>query len=270
MRVLGAPRGLGATAPSPSAAPEYVQAVEFPYYLYPRALWERELVWLRTLGVRTVEFSIPWNWHQVQPGEFDFTGRTSPRRDLAGFIRVLRKLGLRAWVRPLPPVPDWLDGGVPAPSERRAQRAWLKELEGLLATQTASHGGPIAYVEGGALAIDAAPAPAPVDDLRHRPRGAGPQPRCHGRPASHPVARRGGRALSGGLGPDAGALLRRGAVGLAGDERPATRALRRDGALLRNWSPLVGALRPVAMPRPAPRKLPATQERWTSTERRSS
>src|ERR1017187_2055250 len=24
---------------------QYVQAVEFPYYLYPRTLWERELVW---------------------------------------------------------------------------------------------------------------------------------------------------------------------------------------------------------------------------------
>ena len=28
--------------------PEFVQAVEFPYYLYPRTLWERELVWLKT------------------------------------------------------------------------------------------------------------------------------------------------------------------------------------------------------------------------------
>src|SRR5215472_15708872 len=82
---------------------EYVQAVEFPHYLYPRAQWERELVWLKTVGVTTVEFSIPWNWHQLQPGEYDFAGRTSPRRDLAGFIRILRKLELHGWVRPLPP-----------------------------------------------------------------------------------------------------------------------------------------------------------------------
>ncbi len=32
----------------------------------------------------------------------------------------------------------------------------------MLATQTASHGGPIAFVEGRALAIDAAAPPAPV------------------------------------------------------------------------------------------------------------
>ena len=245
------------SAPAPPSPSEYVQAVEFPYYLYPRALWERELVWLRTLGVSTVEFSIPWNWHQVQPGEFDFTGRTSPRRDLAGFIRVLRKLGLRAWVRPLPPVANWLDGGVPAASGARAQNVWIKELGGLLATQTASHGGPIAYVEGGAPGIDAAPAPAAVAISATDPAAL-----ALSRDAL--VARRAilwtgveDAVYPAGWEPDAGALLRGGAVGLAGDERPATRALRRDGALLRNWSPLIGALRPVAMPRPAPRKLPA-------------
>ena len=38
-----------ATAPllNPAESPaESVLAVEFPYYLYPRAQWERELVWL--------------------------------------------------------------------------------------------------------------------------------------------------------------------------------------------------------------------------------
>src|SRR5579885_1787804 len=64
----------------------YVQAVEFPYYLYPRTLWERELVWLKTVGIDTIEFSVPWNWHEIEAGTWDFTGRTSPRRDLAGFV----------------------------------------------------------------------------------------------------------------------------------------------------------------------------------------
>ena len=124
---------------------EYVQAVEFPYYLYPRAQWERELVWLKTIGVRTVEFSIPWNWHQLQPGDFDFTGRTSPRRDLVSFIRILRKLELRGWVRPLPPVAGWANAGWPAVMpDTNAERAWLKALEALLATQTEKHGGPVA------------------------------------------------------------------------------------------------------------------------------
>jgi len=74
-------------------APLYLQAVEFPYYLYPRTLWERELVWLKNIGIRSVEFSIPWNWHQLAPGDFDFSGRTSPRRDLLGLIRILAAVG---------------------------------------------------------------------------------------------------------------------------------------------------------------------------------
>src|SRR5471032_3153550 len=86
-------------AAEPPPPPEFVQAVEFPYYLYPRTLWERELVWLKNIGVQTVEFGIPWNFHEIGAGEFDFTGRTSPRRDLMAFIRLLRRLELRAWVQ---------------------------------------------------------------------------------------------------------------------------------------------------------------------------
>ena len=253
-----------AALPAPVAiAPpaEYVQAVEFPYYLYPRTLWERELVWLKTIGVSTVEFSIPWNWHQLQPGEFDFTGRTSPRRDLVAFIRLLRRLDLRAWVRPLPPVPGWIDNGAPTgpPPDARAQRAWLKALETVLATQTASHGGPIAFVEGRALGIDAAAPPAPVAVIS----ATDPLAFTRSRQAMTGAA----RALlwtdvedalyPAGWAANPESLLRKGAVGLSGDERPTTSALRRDAALLRNWARLFPGLHAVAMPRPAAGKLPA-------------
>jgi hypothetical protein len=256
----------------PASAPEveYVQAVEFPYYLYPRALWERELVWLKTIGVRAVEFSIPWNWHELQPGEFDFTGRTSPRRDLVGFIKALRRLDLRAWVRPLPPVPGWLNNGAPTPApDARAQRGWLKELEQLLATQTASHGGPIAWVEGRALAIDAAAPPAPVAVVSAndpaalaRSRAAIASGAPSGVPSGVPFGP-GALLWTGvedalypaGWAANPASLVRKGAVGLSGDERPATSALRRNAALLRNWARLLAGMRPVAMPKPAGGKL---------------
>jgi beta-galactosidase GanA len=104
---------IAAPAATPSRT-EPVQAIEFPYYLLPRALWERELVWIKGTGIDTVAFSIPWNWHQVGRDSYDFTGQTGPRRDLMGLIRVLRKAGMRAWIRPLPPVEGWLDKGWPA------------------------------------------------------------------------------------------------------------------------------------------------------------
>jgi hypothetical protein len=247
-----------AAAPAGNGRPaEYLQAVEFPYYLYPRALWERELVWLKNIGIRSVEFSIPWNWHQLAPGDFDFTGRTSPRRDLAGLIRILRRLDLNAWVRPLPPIDGWRNLGTPEAADSGARRAWLKQLSDILATQTASHGGPVAWVEGAALEIEAA---APPDAIQI----------SAGDPAALPLSR---QALAAGksvlwtnvedqLYPagwknDNAAPLVEGAVGLSGDERPAAAALLREAALLRHWGAIVPALQVVAAPQPPSEKLPA-------------
>jgi hypothetical protein len=250
----------GLAVPAPAYAPpahEFVQAVEFPYYLYPRALWERELAWLKAIGIRTVEFSIPPNWHETEQGHYDFTGETSPRRDLLGLIRILRRLDLRAWVRPLPPVSNWTS----PPLEASAQRRWLKELGDFLATRTASHGGPVAYVEGGLLAIDAAAAPAPVTSIsltspdalaasrdalgKGKPFGSGALLWRDVEDAIYPEGWAPGPAW-----------LRKGAVGLSGDETPATAALRRDAALLRNWGPLLAGLTAIPLPKPVAGKLP--------------
>jgi hypothetical protein len=255
----------GPAPPKPAA--EFVQAVEFPYYLFPRTLWERELVWLKTIGVRTVEFPIPWNWHQAAGGDLDFSGRTSPRRDLTGLLRILRRLGLRAWIRPLPPVAGWLNNGWPAgpPPSTAAQRAWLGALERLLATQTTSHGGPIAYMErgpAGAPAIDAPAPPAPVTTLSATDGTAFTRSR---EAIAAAISRARGALLwtdvedavyPQGWAAAPGAPLRPGAVSLAGDERTSTNPLRRNAALLRNWSALMPRLRAAAAPKLASGKPP--------------
>ncbi|PWT97077.1 MAG: hypothetical protein C5B51_32145 [Terriglobia bacterium] len=256
-------------AAAASRQAQYVQAVEFPYYLYPRQLWERELVWLKTIGVDTVEFSIPWNWHQLQPGDFDFTGRTSPRRDLAAFIRILRKLDLHGWVRPLPPVAGWAAGGVPAgASDAGSRAAWLKALEALLAPQTEKHGGPIAFVEGRELEIEAEMPPSPVTTLSIQ------EPTALVRSRETIAMGRGAllwvnveEALyPAGWEPPGVSPVRAGAVDFSGKERPATTALRREAALLRNWAPLFGSLHEVSLPKQAGAKLPRGFEttEWNS------
>jgi Glycosyl hydrolases family 35 len=235
-------------------AADYLQAVEFPYYLYPKTLWERELVWLKNIGVQTVEFSIPANYHQPQTGEFDLTGRTSPRRDLVGFVRLLRKLGLRGWVRPLPPVPGLVNPRLDAAQ----QRAWLKQLEQVLATQTASHGGPIAFVEGHVLAIDAAAPPSPVTAI------SATESNAFARSREAMNSARGALLWTdvedtlypAGWAANPSTLLRKGAVGLSGDEHPATTALRRDASLLREWAPLFAGLHHAAPPKAAAGKFP--------------
>ena len=234
--------------------PGFVLAVEFPYYAYPRPLWERELVWLKNIGVPTVEFSIPWGYHQVEGGAFDFTGRTSPRRDLMGFIRLLRKLEMRAWIRPAPPVPGLLNEGRGAGDEQ----AWLKQLESLLTTQTAIHGGPVAWVEGRAGFLGLPAPPAPITTLSATQSAAVIRSRtaiaaAHGsllwtdvEDALYPA----------GWAANPATLLRKGAVGLNGEERPATNALRRNAALLRSWSALLSGLSAVRMPKPLAGNLP--------------
>jgi Glycosyl hydrolases family 35 len=257
--------GLAALVPAPAlmqppAAGEFVQAVEFPYYLYPRAQWERELVWMKTIGVRTVEFSIPWNWHQIGPGDFDFTGRTSPRRDLVGLIRLLRRLDLRAWVKPLPPVHGWINNGWLAPGpDARAQRAWLDELERMLATQTERHGGPIAFVEGRGLSIDAIAPPSPVAAISANDPAALARSRetlasAHGALVWEEVE---DQLYPAGWEPVSGAVLRKGAVDLSGDERVGTSALRRDAALLRGWSAILPEMRVVPVPKPLSGRWPS-------------
>jgi hypothetical protein len=249
--LLLAPATFAVPAP---AAREQVQAVEFPYYLCPRPLWERELVWLKSIGIQTVEFSIPWNWHQVQPGRYDLTGTTSPRRDLAGLVRILRRLEMRAWIRPLPPARDW-----PSPTlDAAAQRVWFKQLEQLLAPQTASHGGPLAFSDSPIPGVDAAAAPAPIAEID----AAGSDALS----ASRDSLVGGRRAIlwrnvedalyPAGWTPEGVPFLRKGAVALNGEEQPGTAALRREGALLRGWGAFVPALKPVTMPKPAAGKLP--------------
>jgi len=229
------------SAPAAETRAAFVQAVEFPYYLYPRALWERELVWLKNIGVQTVAFSIPREYHQIAPGEFDLAGRTSPRRDLTGFIKMLRKLGLHAWITGVDRDP-----------------AWNAMLERALATQPASHGGPVEFVSGRALKIDAEAPPSPVATV------SAIDPAALAR--SREALARGGALLwtnvedvlypAGWPGVN-GSPLRRGAVGLSGDEHPATTGLRRTAALLRAWAPIIPQLKPVAMPKPVVGKLPA-------------
>jgi hypothetical protein len=256
MRVLALFLALAGLAQA-AEAPAFVEAVEFPYYLFPQPLWERELVWVKNLGIDTVVFSIPWNWHQLEGGELDLTGRTSPRRDLMGFVRLLKRVGLRAWIRPLGPVKGWVGDGFPTGVEPD-RRAWLRQLEQILAPQFSSHGGPIYWVEGGA-GIFAVPAPpthitrvsvtdpaALVHSREAMALGRGALVWENVEDALTPA----GWEIPGGL------LFQRGAISFAGEERVNVAALRSGALVARYWRSILGAAEPRAV-RPEEGSLPA-------------
>jgi hypothetical protein len=108
IRLLGLLLLAGATPSRP-----VLNAVEFPFAVFPRQLWERELVWMKNVGIQTVALEI----------------RTSAEeQDVMSILRTVRHLELNAWVRIGP-----------------AATAVAKTLEPLLAV----HGGPIAYLNNG-------------------------------------------------------------------------------------------------------------------------
>ena len=86
---------------------------EFHYSRYPAAEWETELRKMRAGGVDIVASYVFWNHHEDPEGTFDWTGQ----RDLAHFVRLAARVGLRFFLRPGPWVhaesrnggfPDWL------------------------------------------------------------------------------------------------------------------------------------------------------------------
>ena len=95
--------------------PFFVYGAAFFYERLPREQWRPAMVALRDLGINTLDLYVPWNWHELSDGDFDFSGRTSPRRDLHEVLRLARELDFRILLRPGPVVRnEWRNGGYPA------------------------------------------------------------------------------------------------------------------------------------------------------------
>jgi len=94
--------------------PFFVHSAAFFYYRIPRDLWEASLEQHRRLGINTLDLYIPWNWHEARAGQFDFDGRTNPRRDLRGLLSLIAEKGFKVIARPGPVIlNEWRHGGYP-------------------------------------------------------------------------------------------------------------------------------------------------------------
>ena len=84
---------------------------EMHYPRIPHEYWRDRLKRARAMGLNTVSAYVFWNFHERQPGEFDFSGQA----DIAEFIRTAQEEGLYVILRPGPYVcAEWDFGGYPS------------------------------------------------------------------------------------------------------------------------------------------------------------
>jgi beta-galactosidase len=94
--------------------PYFLYSGEIQYFRISRDLWRTHLEKLKAAGANTVSTYIPWSWHEVSEGKFDFTGTTDPQRDILGFMDLAKEIGLHMSVKPGPYIlAEFEDAGIP-------------------------------------------------------------------------------------------------------------------------------------------------------------
>lgn len=135
----------------------YIASGEMHYFRFFKEGWRRRLELMKDFGLNCVQTYVPWNLHEKEEGQFDFSGNL----DIAAFIRLCDELDLKVLLRPSPYMcSEWDFGGLPwwlfknadlkirclddsfmVPVERYMKRL-CKEIVPLLSTS----GGPIIAV----------------------------------------------------------------------------------------------------------------------------
>ncbi|MGD0346584.1 MAG: beta-galactosidase family protein [Terracidiphilus sp.] len=138
--------------------PFQIIAGEMHYARIPREYWRARLRMAKAMGLNTITTYVFWNFHEPQPGVYDFSGQ----HDVAEFVREAQSEGLWVNLRPGPySCAEWEWGGFPAwllkdhgivvrssdPKFLSPARRWLLRLGKELAPLQISYGGPIIRVQ---------------------------------------------------------------------------------------------------------------------------
>ncbi len=78
----------------------------------PEAYWRQRIQMAKAMGCNTIAAYIFWNYHETEPGVFDFT---SDNHNLAEFFKIAQEEGMWLIIRPGPYVcAEWDLGGIPS------------------------------------------------------------------------------------------------------------------------------------------------------------
>ncbi|WP_308639422.1 beta-galactosidase [Paenibacillus silvisoli] len=131
---------------------------EIHYFRFPREEWRDVLLRAKRAGLNTICTYVPWNFHEVTEGEFDFDGD----KDLASYIDLIGELGMYAMLRPGPYIcSEWDGGGIPAwlcaqpvlrfreddPVYMAAVESWFDRLIPIISERQVTKGGPVITIQ---------------------------------------------------------------------------------------------------------------------------
>ncbi|MDT8286377.1 MAG: beta-galactosidase [Elusimicrobiales bacterium] len=122
--------------------PTFIYSGEFHYFRCDPKDWADRLARAKEAGLNAVASYIPWRWHEVKEGVFDFTGRTHPRRNLLEFMRLVKESGLY-FIPRIGPVSngEMMNEGLPDWLSEKYPEVFLPANEG----KTIHHQSPPAY-----------------------------------------------------------------------------------------------------------------------------
>ena len=129
------------------------------YFRVLETSWEDRLSKIRKSGANAIQTYIPWNYHEPEPGKYDFDGS----RDLVHFIKLAQQHDLLVILRPGPYIcAEWEFGGFPywllkqkemvlrsSKDERyiTAVHKWLSVLLPIIKPLLYANGGPVIMVQ---------------------------------------------------------------------------------------------------------------------------
>ncbi|XP_019655017.1 beta-galactosidase isoform X2 [Ailuropoda melanoleuca] len=128
------------------------------YFRVPRFYWKDRLLKMKMAGLNAIQSYVPWNFHEPQPGQYQFSGE----HDVEYFIKLAHELGLLVILRPGPYIcAEWDMGGLPAwlllkesiilrssdPDYLAAVDKWLGVLLPKMKPLLYQNGGPIITVQ---------------------------------------------------------------------------------------------------------------------------
>lgn len=130
---------------------------EVHYWRLDPSMWRKILEEVRKLGLEMICTYVPWEFHEIQPRVYDFTGKTDPRRNLKAYLELLEEMGFWILIRPGPYIySEWKNLGIPDrvvqyhrthPKLVEEARHYLQAVFKILNPHLASHGGRILMIQ---------------------------------------------------------------------------------------------------------------------------